>query len=228
MCVSRIRKTEPVQGVHLVVAEADLAAGRGVAADEGLERVRQHLAREPGHLDDLRLGRDRPGLRQPLGRLRDVHRVIADPLQIVRDLERGEEHAEVAGHRLLERQEVGAHLLDLHLHRVDDPVALDHAAGPLGVPLEQRLDRKAERRLRLARHGEQADLDVAELVVKMAMRVEGHPNLPVMYASVRSLAGRVKMRSVSPNSTSSPRSKKPVRSETRAACCMLWVTITMV
>ena len=48
-----------VQRIDLVVAEADLAAGRGVAPDEGLERVGQHLARQPGHLDDLGLRRDR-------------------------------------------------------------------------------------------------------------------------------------------------------------------------
>ena len=39
---------------------------------------------------------------------------------------------------------------------------------------------RLERRLRLAGHGEQADLDVAELVVKMPVSVEAHPNLPVM------------------------------------------------
>ena len=50
----------------------------------------------------------------------------------------------------------------------------------LAVALEQRLDRQAERRLGLARHGEQADLDVAQLVVKVAMDVDAHPNLPVM------------------------------------------------
>ena len=48
------------------------------------------------------------------------------------------------------------------------------------VALEQRLDREAQRRLRLARHGEQAHLDVAQLVVEMAMDVDAHPNLPVM------------------------------------------------
>ena len=52
--------------------------------------------------------------------------------------------------------------------------------GLLAVALQQRLDREAERRLRLARHGEQADLDVAQLVVKMPVDVEAHPNLPVM------------------------------------------------
>jgi len=36
------------------------------------------------------------------------------------------------------------------------------------------------------------------------------------------------MRLVVSNSTSSPRYMKAVKSETRAACCMLWVTITIV
>ena len=119
-----------VQRVHLVVAQADLAAGRGVAADERLERVGQHLARQPRHLDDLGLGRDRPALVQPLGRLGDVDRVVAHPLEVVGDLERGGEHPEVAGHRLLEGEEVDALLLDLDLHAVDDPVARDHRAAP--------------------------------------------------------------------------------------------------
>ena len=38
----------------------------------------------------------------------------------------------------------------------------------------------------------------------------------------------MKISSVGPTSTSSPSSMKAVRSATRAACCMLWVTITIV
>ena len=84
-----------------------------------------------------------PALVQPLRRLGDVDRVVAHPLEIVGDLERGGEHPEVAGHRLLEGEEVDALLLDLDLHAVDDPVALDHPARLLAVALQQRLDRQA-------------------------------------------------------------------------------------
>ena len=84
------------------------------------------------------------------------------------------------------------------------------------------------RRLGLARHGEEPDLDVAQLLVEMAVGVDAHPNLPVMYASVRSCFGLVKRAWVSPSSTSRPRSKKAVTSEIRAACCKLCVTVTMV
>ena len=180
MCVSRIRNTERCRASTLSSRRQTSRPAGGVAADERLQGVRQHVACQPGHLDDLGLGRDRPRLRQPLGALRDVHRVVADPLEVVGDLERRGEHAEVARHRLLEREEVDALLLDLDLHAVDDPVAGDDAPGLLAVALEQRVDREAERRLRLARHREQAHLDVAQLVVEMAMDVDAHPNLPVM------------------------------------------------
>src|SRR5690606_17629194 len=123
---------------------------------------------------------------------------------------------------------VHAGLLDLHFHGVDDPVVLDHALRLGAIALQQGLHGQPQGRLRLTGHGEEADLDIVQLVMEMAVHVNAHPNLPVMYASVRSFAGAVKSRSVSPNSISSPRSKKAVRSLTRAACCMLWVTITIV
>ena len=152
----------------------------GVAPDEGLQRVGEHLPGQPGHVDDLGLRRDGPGLNQPLGRLGDVDRVVAHPLEVVGDLERRGEHPEVARHRLLQRQQVDALLLDLHFHGVDHPVPGDHPARLLAVALQQRLHRQPQRRLRLAGHGEQPDLDVAQLVVKMTMDIDAHPNLPVM------------------------------------------------
>ena len=63
------------------------------------------------------------------------------------------------------------------------------ACAFVGVALQQGVHRRAEGGLRLARHGQEADLDLAQLVVKMAMGL-GHPNLPVMYASVRPGPGR--------------------------------------
>src|SRR6185437_14489712 len=47
----------------------------------------------------------------------------------------------------------------------------------------------------------------------------GHPNRPVMYASVRGSEGLVNNRSVGASSTISPARKNAVRSDTRAACC---------
>src|SRR5207249_2614025 len=49
----------------------------------------------------------------------------------------------------------------------------------------------------------------------------GHPNRPVMYASVRRSPGAVNSIFVGATSISSPLSMNAVRSDTRAACCML-------
>ena len=106
--------------------------------------------------------------------------MVAHALQVVGDLERGGEHAEVARHGLLEGEQVDALLLDFHLHVVDGAVVGDDLAGLVGVALQERLHGQAQRGLGLARHGQQAHLDGTELVMKVAVRLEAHPNLPVI------------------------------------------------
>ena len=173
MCVRRIRKTERWSAS---TRSSRLQTSRPAFA----LRVGQHLAGEPGHLDDLRLRGDRTRLEEPLRGLRDVDGVIAHPLEIIRDLEGGDDHPEVAGHRLLEREQVDPLFLDLHLHVVDHVVAGDDLVRLAAVTLEQRVHGQAERGFGLARHGEEEDLEVAQLLVEVPVQVAGHPNLPVM------------------------------------------------
>ena len=71
MCVSRMRNTERCRASTLSSRRQTSRPAGGVAPDEGLERVGQHVARQPGHLDDLGLRRDRPRLAsaaRPTGR----------------------------------------------------------------------------------------------------------------------------------------------------------------
>src|SRR5262249_24701546 len=60
-----------------------------------------------------------------------------------------------------------------------------------------------------------------------AARRSAQPKRPVMYPWVCSFLGLVNIASVGPYSISSPRYMKAVKSEARAACCMLWLTMTM-
>ena len=48
-----------------------------------------------------------------------------------------------------------------------------------------------------------------------------------MAGDLREVVAALKISDVLPYSTSSPRWKKAVRCDTRAACCMLWVTMAM-
>src|SRR5438105_4291815 len=75
--------------------------------------------------------------------------------------------------------------------------------------------------------GEASCLDGANRARFERGRGDGcHPNLPVMYDSVRGSRGAVNRLVVEANSIISPASRNAVRSEMRAACCMLCVTIT--
>ena len=123
-------------------------------------------------------------------------------------------------------------LLDREVAAVDLVVEGDHLVGELDVLRVERVQRAAkraqdERALLLERL-----LEAGQLVLEDRPQ----PNRPVTYPSVRSSLGFVKIFSVSSYSTRIPvrlpsetsRLKNAVRSATRAACCMLCVTITSV
>ena len=76
-----------------------------------------------------------------------------------RDLERGDDLAQIARHRLAQRQEPDRQRLDLALELVDLGVALDDAGGEIAVALGDRLDRGGELALGQAAH---LDDDVVE------------------------------------------------------------------
>jgi hypothetical protein len=85
------------------------------------------------------------------------------------------------------------------------------------------------RRLRVKWDGTWADrVFLSKIRVVERLPRSAHPILPVIYCSVISSFGLVNITPVLSNSTSSPSQRSPVQSDTLAACCMLWVTITMV
>ena len=67
--------------------------------------------------------------------LRDIGGVIADALEIAGDLERGNDLAQIARHRLAQRQQAHRQALELALELVDLGVALDDAGGEIAVAL---------------------------------------------------------------------------------------------
>ena len=109
-------------------------------------------------------------LRQLERALGDVGGQVADALQLAVDLDHGDEEAQVAGHRLVEREDLEALLLDLHLQLVDCEVADHDALGLLRVALLDGLEREVQA---LLDHGAQAEhlaLQLVELALQVCRR----------------------------------------------------------
>jgi hypothetical protein len=121
--------------------------------------------------------------------------VVAHALQVARHLDRAHEEAQVARHRLLQREQLHGRALDLQLERVQLRVAGDHGRGGVGVALQQRRDGQLHQRLGALAHEQESRLEVGELLVEVAVAAEAdapgaappgtaqrvrQPNLPVM------------------------------------------------
>ena len=107
--------------------------------------------------------------------------MAAGPLDQVRDLQRGDDLAQVVGHRRPKRDQADAPPLDLLAERVDPPVERERLLGSLAVEPAQGPDRRRDRRL-----GPSAELghrrpELLEIVVErldgMVGRLGGHRRL---------------------------------------------------
>ncbi len=98
---------------------------------------------------------------------------IADALQLVVDLDDGDDEAQVAGHRLVEGQELEALLLDVDLVLVDHEVGGDHAPGLADVACLDGV--KGEAQVVLDERTERQDL--ALQVLELALQMCGHEPL---------------------------------------------------
>ncbi len=131
-------------------------------------RLGRHVGHVEGH-DRLVHGRQQPG---PLG---DVDREVADPLQGGVDLDGGDDEAQVAGHRLVERQRLEAVLLDVDLHEVDREVALDGLGGERLVAVLHSGERPPQVVFDQGAQREDALLQVADLALQLCRH--GRPSL---------------------------------------------------
>ena len=93
--------------------------------------------------------------------------MVAHALEIVRDLERSRDEAQVGRERLLQREESEAALLDVDLEAVDRAVVLEHLLGHDWIAPSQRVDRLAHDRLRSSSHEEQVLLQLLQLLLEV-------------------------------------------------------------
>ncbi len=140
----------------------------GVAADEGVERVAQHALRDVRHPRNVDQFLDRRMRHVALRRLGNVDGEVADALQVGVDLHGGDDRAQVDRHRLVERQQREAAVVDLDVQRVQRTIAGQDARDQVAVAVDQALDREADSFLGEPAHLEKASFELLELVLEMA------------------------------------------------------------
>ena len=118
---------------------------------------------------------------QLYGALGDVGGEVADALQLVVDLDDGDDEAQVAGHRLVQRQQLEALLLDLDLDLVDLHVGGDHLARLRHVARLDRLHGEAQVLLDQRAESEDLALELLDLALQMSHLVL----LPALSRSAR-------------------------------------------
>ena len=153
--------------VHLIVHEDDLVGRVHIQVDQGVQthlEHGQHLFGHGGVIEDKRQGWT---LGHDLQPFRDIDRFVADALQVVVDLDGGNEKPQVHGHRLIKRQQLQALLLDLHLHLVDFPIRIDDPLGDIGIPPLDGLDRHARPLFDQGAQGEHLFLNLFQFSAQM-------------------------------------------------------------
>ena len=111
---------------------------------------------------------DRRRLRQSDRSFGDVGGVVRDALEIAGDLERGQDLAEIARHRLAERQQPDDERIDLLLELVDPQIGLDGPGRKRGIAFDDCLDGIGELLLREPAHpGNQVRQVLEFLVVRL-------------------------------------------------------------
>jgi hypothetical protein len=167
-----------------------------------------------------------PGERDELG---DRHALVAHALDVLDEVQQRGDEPQVARHGRLTGQQGEDPLVDLEVATVEAVVVEDDDLGELDVLVLQRFEHAVEL---LDHHLDPAQrrlLEAFELLLEVLAPLAAHqPNFPVTYSSVRLSSGVENILSVAACSIISPASMNAVVSATRAACCMLCVTMTIV
>ena len=159
-----------LQLVDPVVGLADAVGGLDVAGDEGVEGVAEHGAGAGGHLRDVDQRLDQRLARHHLHDRADALGVIAHALEVDVDRERGDDHAQVDGHRRLLREQLQRLLVDLVAGAVDLVVVADHGVGERRVAVDERLQRALDLAIDHRPHLEDAVLEAFEVGVELFAR----------------------------------------------------------
>lgn len=173
-----------LERIELVVLDEDSAGTGDVAGDERVERLAEHTLRQIAHsrqIDQRLDGRVRD---VPLGGFADIDCEVGDAFEIAVDLHGGDDGPEIDRHRLVQRQQLEATVVDFDMHLVDRLVAGDDVGDRLTIPVDEPVHGQTDALLGHAAHQQQPLFELRELFreVSWILRhwsLHSQPNRPV-------------------------------------------------
>ena len=109
----------------------------GVTVDERVQALFDHLLDRSSHSIEVEGEFDRGRFVQREGPTSDIDGQITDALEIIVQLEDGDDEPQVTGDGLVESENLQAVLLDVDFHDVDSLVRVDYLSREVGVTLAQ-------------------------------------------------------------------------------------------
>ena len=220
--------------VYLIIGSNNLVGQLQIIFADGADAVVHHLAHNLQHSHKVIRQRHRILFNQLQGVLADIAAMVGNALHIAHQLQTAGNLAPVSCYRSLCQHQLQALLFDIYFAVVKIIIVADNLLRQGGILLLQVGDNLIQGILQIYAHHAHTVEQLLQLLVEFVtchfiVPFSLHqPNLPVIYSSVLGLDGLANSCFVSLNSISSPKRKKAVLSEIRAACCILCVTITMV
>ena len=232
--VRRSRKTESSSASSSASRFQTARRALDVALRISVEHVLHQLGRQFVHVPEAdegarqtRFGADR---HRPFG---DILGKVADPFEIARDADRADDLAQIDRHRLAPRDGQNGLLLDLALQGVEARIGGDDLLGQNKIDMFSASIASITIFSAMPPISAMRRSSFVEFLVVGSDGMFAHQTAPSAKAAgdviLRALvARRGENLLVWSNSTSSPRYMKAVNCDTRAACCMLCVTIAIV
>ena len=168
---------DPVEiTVHLIVGGDDLLGQVHILPDIGVHALADHADGGPGHIPQGVAGAERPAgaAEQDLG---NIVGLVADTFHVRDHLQGSGDLPQVAGHRLLLKQEPQAEVLDVALLAVDLVVQGRDLLRQGGIAVGEGLRGQSDDLLAQGAHLDKLAVELGQLFIELTTH---YPNLPVM------------------------------------------------
>ena len=142
-----------------------------IPAHQRVQAVADHCLRQLAHAREIDIGLHLRVPQNPHRRLRYIHGLIADSLQVLVDSRYRQQKPQVRRHRLLQREQPLHAVVDLDLHFVDGALFGEYGVGEILLRVQHRVNGLMNSAFGQAAHPKQPLLELFQIVFEVSFHV---------------------------------------------------------